>query len=468
MLEKFEYSISAVRNILESDAYTNWKEKGNFHWITTSSQEAKSNSLFVALEGNTDGHQYIEDALRKGAIRFIARKNNSFLLELSAQDREKGIYVEDTLLALGKLAAFHRDRFAPLVIGITGSSGKTTTKDILSNCLSPLGKDCVVTEKNYNNEIGVPFTLFRISENTRVVVCEMGMNHAGEIHRLSQMARPRLSFITNIGSAHIEFLGSRKNIAKAKLEILDGMDSGPLFYPAAGDFRSFVLSSSAKARIPCMLFDPKNSGSGLKLVSTESWGFRLRYKEEILNWNVPGMAILGNLFGCVEVLERIGVPKEWISDGIRKFQSTQGRLQLQKGVYSVIDDSYNANRESMIAGLDAAEQISEGKGFYAILGDMKEVGKFSDSFHKEIGKIAALHHNVKGIFTVGQDSEKIMRAFQKYSDNQKPAKHFHGVEDESLWHTIQEAIPTGCIIFVKASRSIGLDKIVSRLNDLRP
>lgn len=158
--------------------------------------------------------------------------------------------MRDTLVALGKLAAFHRSRFNPIVIAVTGSSGKTTTKELLGNCLKNLGEEAlVVTEKNYNNEIGLPFTLFRISDQTRIAVCELGMNHKGEISRLTEIAKPNYAIVTTIGTAHIEFLGSQKNIAKAKAEVAEGLSKdGILFYPSTGEYSKILKKENPQIR----------------------------------------------------------------------------------------------------------------------------------------------------------------------------------------------------------------------------
>lgn len=231
MKSNFYYDPETIRRVLGSTSGTWYHNEPLITTITTSSTEAEKNSLFVPLLGNRDGHEFIRDAISKGATYFLVEEHHPIYKDLNIEEKSRAIPVKNTLTALGKLAAFHRSRFNPIVIAITGSSGKTTTKEFLGNCLKNLEESAlVVTEKNYNNEIGLPFTLFKISNQTRVVVCELGMNHKGEISRLGQIAKPDYAIITTIGTAHIEFLGSQKNIAKAKGEITEGLKKEEYYF----------------------------------------------------------------------------------------------------------------------------------------------------------------------------------------------------------------------------------------------
>lgn len=248
MKSNFYYDPETIRRVLGSTSETWYHKEPLITTITTSSTEAEENSLFVPLLGNRDGHEFIRDAISKGATYFLVEENHPIYKNLNLEEKSKAIPVKNTLTALGKLASFHRSRFDPIVIAVTGSSGKTTTKELLGNCLKNLEESAlVVTEKNYNNEIGLPFTLFKISDQTRVVVCELGMNHKGEISRLSQIAKPDYAIITTIGTAHIEFLESQKNIAKAKGEIVEGLKKGgKLFYPNTGEYSKILKNKTRK------------------------------------------------------------------------------------------------------------------------------------------------------------------------------------------------------------------------------
>ncbi|AOP34940.1 UDP-N-acetylmuramoylalanyl-D-glutamyl-2, 6-diaminopimelate--D-alanyl-D-alanine ligase [Leptospira tipperaryensis] len=464
MKADFFYDPETIRRVLGSPIDTWFKKESQITSITTASNEAEAGSLFVPLRGNRDGHEFIRDALSRGTSYFLIEENHPLRASLSPEEEQKAIFVSDTLLALGGLAAFHRARFRPIIIAVTGSSGKTTTKELLGNCLRNLEESAlVVTEKNYNNEIGLPFTLFRITDQTRIVVCEMGMNHKGEISRLSAIAKPDFAIITTIGTAHIEFLGSQKNIAKAKAEIVEGFSNGgKLFFPSNGEYSKILKKKLRKFGGKLILTEPERT---FRILDKKPLGFSLEYKGKIIDWNLPGEKLLGNLALSVACLETIGAPEDWILDGISSFRSGNKRLDLQNGKYSVINDTYNANYESMISSLEVADQLANGKDFYAVLGDMKELGKHSFTFHKKLGKRCAEFKNLKGLFTFGQDAKWIQEEFLKRSDSSKFSYHFPGTTEglKELLDIFLEKVPESSVVLAKASRGIQLERFVEAL-----
>ncbi|EPG76450.1 UDP-N-acetylmuramoyl-tripeptide--D-alanyl-D-alanine ligase [Leptospira fainei serovar Hurstbridge str. BUT 6] len=466
MRSDFKYDPETVRRVLSSPSKFSFAQESEILSVTTSSGMCEAGSLFVPLRGNRDGHDFIPDALSKGAIHFLCEYEHTILEKLSEADKEKAIFVKDTLIGLGKLAAFHRSRFKPIVIAVTGSSGKTTTKEILGSCLAPLEESLVVTEKNYNNEIGVPFTLFQIGPKTRYVICEMGMNTKDEISRLSSMAKPQLAIITTIGTAHIEFFSSRKGIAKAKAEVMDGMPkSGIVFYPATGEYKRILSKKARKAGVKLKFV---SLTSRIKILETLREGFRLEISDTILNWNLPGSKLLENLSLCIATLEEIGTPVDWIIQGIRNFRTKDKRLDLQEGTYRILNDTYNANRESMLSSLEACSQLSGVDGFYAILGDMKEVGSYSSKFHTEIGKFAASLSNCKGIFTFGSGSISTFKGFRSKAAPSRTAFSFSGDEEglHSLLESVRKNVPEGSYILAKASRGMKLERVAEALNSV--
>ncbi|PJZ40022.1 UDP-N-acetylmuramoylalanyl-D-glutamyl-2, 6-diaminopimelate--D-alanyl-D-alanine ligase [Leptospira kmetyi] len=464
MKATFSYDPETIRKTLGSASATWFQKEASITNITTASTEAEAGSLFVPLRGNRDGHEFIQDALSRGASYFLVEENHPIFKELDEEKKKKAIPVRDTLVALGKLAAFHRSRFNPIVIAVTGSSGKTTTKELLGNCLKNLGEEAlVVTEKNYNNEIGLPFTLFRISDQTRIAVCELGMNHKGEISRLTEIAKPNYAIVTTIGTAHIEFLGSQKNIAKAKAEVAEGLSKdGILFYPSTGEYSKILKKKTRKYGAKFVLVKPEQKFSILRKNPS---GFSLRYENEEIEWNLPGDKLLGNLAVAVACLETIGTPKEWIREGIASFKSGNKRLDLQRGKFSVINDTYNANYESMLSSLEVADQLADGKEFYAVLGDMKELGKHSSEFHKKLGKHCAGFQNLKGLFTFGTDSRWIGEEFVKRTSSSRVSKHFENTEEglKQLVQSFLNSVPEGSVVLAKASRGIQLERFVDSL-----
>ncbi|MCB1189141.1 MAG: UDP-N-acetylmuramoyl-tripeptide--D-alanyl-D-alanine ligase [Leptospiraceae bacterium] len=465
MIEQFHYRIDLLRKLLKSNTLPNWGNSDCTDFITTSSMEVQSNSLFVPLVGNRDGHDFIQDALNKDAIAFLCQKNHPILKKLTPDQLAKAIVVDDTLSALGKLAWFHRSRFIPFTIAITGSSGKTTAKEILTSAFGFLdSEEVVATEKNYNNEIGLPFTLFRVNQKTKILICEMGMNHLGEISRLSSIAKPDVSLITNIGPAHIEHLKSLKNIAKAKAEILDGMSGGSsLFFPDSILFKKLLIKKCKKQKVK---FFPYKIGDDLKILNTHPHGYELQISDEKIDWRIPGSKILETLSGVVSILRHLSVSFSGIVQRFENFQSKNGRLVVQKLFYQLIDDTYNANPDSMVSSLDVANQIGKGS-FYAILGDMKELGKHSTKYHKEIGKYCA-SLKLKGLITYGSYSECIGKTYLK-SFKSGFHKHFLQKDEEhiSLVEMAKKQIPQNSTILIKGSRSMKMEGIVKLLEELK-
>ncbi|MBM9576376.1 UDP-N-acetylmuramoyl-tripeptide--D-alanyl-D-alanine ligase [Leptospira sp. 201903070] len=463
MKADFFYDPETIRKVLGSPGNTWFQKDSQITNITTASNEAEPGSLFIPLRGNRDGHEFIRDALSRGASYFLIEVNHPLRNSFSQKEEQKAIPVSDTLLALGNLAAFHRSRFRPILIAVTGSSGKTTTKELLGNCLKEMNDALVVTEKNFNNEIGLPFTLFRINDKTRVVVCEMGMNHRGEISRLSKIAKPDLAIITTIGTAHIEFLGNQKNIAKAKAEVIEGFSNGgKLFFPNSREHSKILKKKLRKYGGHLILTEPEKT---FKVIEKKPSGFTLEYKGKQIAWNLPGDKLLGNLALSVACLETIGTPKEWILEGISGFRSGNKRLDLQIGKYSIINDTYNANYESMISSIEVADQLADGKKFYAVLGDMKELGKHSLTFHKKLGKRCAEFKNLKGLLTFGQDSKWIQEEFHRLTNSSRFSFHFPGTEEglRTLLTVFLENVPESSVVLVKASRGIQLERFVEGL-----
>ncbi|MCZ8342946.1 MAG: UDP-N-acetylmuramoyl-tripeptide--D-alanyl-D-alanine ligase [Leptospira sp.] len=454
MIAPFSYSLSTILAVLNRVYNFSLYVDTAFTSITTSSKESKKGSLFVPLVWDRDGHLYIKDALDRGASGFLCKKDHPILKELSIEEQNKAILVRDTLHALGTLANFHRNRFATYVVAITGSSGKTTTKDLLGSVFSYLPKkQVVVTEKNYNNEIGVPFTLFRITKDTRIAVVEMGMNHRGEIERLSKVANPNATLITNIGSAHIENLKSPKEIANEKLDITKGMvGDRTLFVPDDLNFLNLAKTRAKKEKWKLVTWRQSKSSS-LKIVKTNPGGFVLSLYGKDVTWNLPGTKLLSNVRGVIACAEFLNIPKDAIVNAIQKYKSPDKRLNIKKSKYTIIDDSYNANPESMASSIEAAAQMAGKKNLVWVLGDMKELGSFSKHYHREIGKLISRFPN-GNLYTYGKDSKEISKVVSG-------GEHF--TDREKLIEHIRTNVSKGSVILIKGSRSMKMEEIAESL-----
>lgn len=460
MIEKFEYSIQTVENILNEKI--GYSREGSFSSITNSSVDAVNGSLFIPLIGKRDGHEFIQSALQNGATGFIYQKKNQYFEKLSDEEKSLGIEVKDTLVALGSLAQFHRSRFKPFIICITGSSGKTTTKEILGRCVEYLGiENIVVTEKNYNNEIGLPFTLFRINQKTRVCVLELGMNHRYEISRMVRMAVPEAVFITNVGPCHIENLGSIKEIAKAKSEIIEGNENIKVFLPEDILYKNIFYEKAKKYKNKVVEFSLKNN-EYLKVISSSTRGFELEIFGEKVDWKLPVPKVLENLVGILEFLNCYSFEKTGIVRGLNNFQASMNRNEIIDRGILIIDDTYNANPDSMKSSIESLLQISGAKKAIAILGDMKELGEYSKRFHKEVGFYASIK-NLHCLISFGKDAYYISNEYKKETDG----KVFHFSDDsnslEELIKVVLNEAEDGDVVLVKGSRSMKMERIVESL-----
>jgi UDP-N-acetylmuramoyl-tripeptide--D-alanyl-D-alanine ligase len=461
MFEVFNYNLFTIRSLFGD---LRLSENSKLSSITTSSVDVKPGSLFVPLRGNRDGHDFIPDALARNASAFLCEKNHPILKELNFEEIQKAIIVDNTLYALGKIGNFHRSKFQPIIIGITGSSGKTTTKELMGLIAEQIGKaQVVITEKNYNNEIGVPFTLLRINEKTKLVVCEMGMNHKSEISRLTAIARPTHSIITNVGPCHIENLGSIENIARAKAEIIEGMPVGSkVFIPRDILFKKIFQEKTKQFKVNIEFFSLKNNPD-IQIDKMLPEGFSLTVFGEKLMWNSPGEKILENFSSVVAVARELNFSRDQIRKGLSSYKAKDKRFVVEKGYYKVINDTYNANPDSMKSSLSSLIQISSANQCYAILGDMKELGKFSKVYHSELGEFCQ-KISLSGLISFGKDADWIGKKFSS-AKNKRLYKHFIDSEEsmKELISFVKSQIPKGSFILVKGSRSMKMERIVEGL-----
>lgn len=461
MFALFDYDLFTVSAVLGAHPHPHLLPKLRFTSITTSSLEAKPGSLFVPLKDKRDGHDFITDALRRGAVAFLARKNHPVLHKLQSAEKERAIIVRDPITALGALAAFHRKRFTPLVIGVTGSNGKTTTKEMLVQIFRHvLGQAALGTEKNYNNHIGVPFTLLEIRRATRMAIIEMGMNHAGEISYLSRLALPHHALISSIGHAHIEFLGSRQNIARAKAEILDGMPQGGFLYVPDDVAEASILSQKARSAKAVLRRVAAEKNPVFKIVAADARGYALRFGKQEVHFAHANAAWLSNLALAAVAAHDAGLAPEDIGAAVRKFRPPTGRMQTHRGYFTIIDDGYNANPDSAVASIKAALQLAEGKPVVCVFGDFKELGRFSKSLHSWTGSEAA-RLGVQAFYGVGSDMRHAVFAYQKNAP-QRRCFHFSREQITPLIVELQNE-KRGTVILVKGSRSMQMEEIVAAL-----
>lgn len=420
------------------------------------------NTLFVPMIGtNTDGHVYVDKAIEQGAtITFWSRKDLP-----APEDRIAVIYVEDTLKAMQELAQYYRQVINPIVIGITGSNGKTTTKDMTAQVL--IAKYQVhKTQGNYNNEIGLPYTLLKMTETTEVVVLEMGMSGFGEIDLLSQLAQPDHVAITLIGESHLEFLGSRAGIAQAKLEILSGLkDGGTFLYPGSEPLILQEMPALDKNIVMKSFgFEDSFDVFAYDLIEEQSSTyFRTNLDDKVLcTIPVIGAYNVSNALIALSMADILGVPVEQAIFQLSQFQLTKHRVEWMKALNGaqVLNDAYNASPTSMKAILNtlARLQTQESGRKVAVLGDIRELGKASAQYHRGLAEFLD-PEMIQEVYLFGTEMEHLYHELQnKY----KSDKLFHVREShQQLITLLKSQSQPDDIILVKSSLGVDLLKVVS-------
>ena len=441
---------------------------GEITSVCIDSRQATPGSLFFALKGeNSDGHAYIAQALRAGAVAVVEHS-----IEGVKEGEGAQIVVPATLRALGDLSRHYRRQFAIPIIGITGSVGKTSTKEMIAAVLRTT-YNTLANEKNYNNEIGVPLTLFNLNKTHEVAVVEMGMRGLGQIDYLAEIAEPTIGVITNIGSAHIELLGSHENIAKAKAELFARLPAdGIAIVP-----RNLAYSQIVKAAIPpgCRIIQTGGTirDSEVRLMrdtivvnARGEAGFRVRVGKEkkslAIQMQAVGFHAVWNALLALAVGYALDVPSELAALALSNWQGAEGRMMVRHAPHgiTVLDDCYNSSPDSVYSALNTLEQMSENR--VAVLGDMRELGEYALQAHRDVGASVA-YHKIRLLITVGNMAAWIADDVDK---RQKRAPDFQSVRfsgtQEAAAH-IKEWLKPGDTVLVKGSRAMGMEVIVEAL-----
>ena len=421
-----------------------------FDGVSTDTRTLREGELFVALAGpNFDGGDYVSQAKEKGAAAAV--------VAMQVEGDLAQITVSDTKLALGQLgAAWRRDKSA-VVIGITGSNGKTTLKELTAACLSQAAPT-IATEGNLNNDIGMPLMLTRIDETHRYAVLEMGANHVGEIDYLTSLAEPDVVVITNAAAAHLEGFGNIEGVAKAKSEILRGKSRpGIAILNADDDYFDYwsamvadtdVIGFGVHAQTDVRASDIVADGGGSN--------FQLHlYDTRIdVRLSLPGQHNIRNACAAAAIAVALGVAPEQIRSGLESVKPVAGRLQPKRGLYgaTLFDDSYNANPLSVIA---AAEFLAglEGKS-WLVLGDMGELGENTARLHQEVGA-AVKKAGVNQLFATGELSRNVTDTFGDH------ASWFDSID--TLIDALRVSITSDVNVLVKGSRFMRMERVVAAL-----
>ena len=430
--------------------------------VVVDSRKAGENFIFVATKGErVDGHRFIPDVFAKGALGVVCEKEPESL-------PGPCIVVEDSFEALKQIGEFYRQQLPVKVVGITGSVGKTSTKEFVAAVLSMKYK-VHKTLGNYNNEVGVPLTVLSMPEDTEVAVLEMGINHFGEMHNLSRIARPDICIMTNIGQCHLEFLGSREGILKAKSEMFDFMkEDGSVCINGDDDMLASIKEVKGKKPVTFGLSEQ------CRVYATDIKGKGLFGSEAMIHGNgesfavqipLPGEHMVYNALAAAAAGQLLGMTPEEIRDGIAAVESVSGRSHIVKLPDKVlIDDCYNANPVSMEAAIDLLLQ-ADGRRV-AVMGDMFELGEQEKEMHARVGKYAA-EKGVECIICAGKLARCIYEGAREAAGERKdgPAAEIFYFEDrESLLEGINQILKPGDTILIKASHGMGFEKVVEQLS----
>lgn len=405
--------------------------------------------IYVGIKGDTfNGNLFYKEAFDKGASVCILDNDT----KIDSEYKNKTIIlVDNTVSCLQKIAKHKRELYNIPVVAVTGSVGKTSVKDIICSVLSSKYKVCS-TKGNLNNHIGVPMTILELNDE-EVLVVEMGMNHAGELHLLSNIAKPTIAVITNIGTAHIGNLGSRENILKAKLEILDGMTDGTLIINNDND----LLRNVEYDNLITIGIDHDSDYIAYEITEKAFYsGFYVN--GEYVDINIGSKAFIYNALFAFAVGVKLGMTLDEISDSLREFKLTPHRLELIKtNRIDIIDDTYNASLDSVKNALELLNKVDGRKIF--IFGDILELDEFGKNIHKEIGNIV-INNNIDVLITVGNLSKY---TYEIVNDSGSEAFYFEN--NNELLENINEIIKDEDTILIKGSHGMKLINIVEYLKD---
>lgn len=424
----------------------------SFSGVSTNSKTVEPGNLFVALRGERfDAHEFLAEVVTQGAAAVVVEQVPT-AIDIPA------LVVQDTRHALGQIAQHWRKQFSLPVIGVTGSNGKTTVKEMIASILSTAFGTAgyLATRGNLNNEIGVPLTLLRLQAQHHAAVIEMGMNHPGEIARLAQIAMPNVGLVNNAQREHQEFMASVAAVAAENGAVIDGLDeTGCAVFPADDEFTPLWTALAGARRLLSFALDrqaavtahwtPIDFGSRVVLdAGGEQISFVLA---------AAGQHNVRNALAACAATLAIGIDLPTIARGLSEFTPVAGRLQKKQATNGVmvIDDTYNANPDSVRAAIDVLATAPAPRTL--VLGDMGEVGSAGVAFHEEIGAYARTRQ-IDQLFTLGELARHASRAFGR------PARHFENME------TLNEevaSVPPGASVLVKGSRFMQMERVVQRL-----
>jgi UDP-N-acetylmuramoyl-tripeptide--D-alanyl-D-alanine ligase len=429
-----------------------------FRGVSTDSRNVRKGELFIALRGEKfDGSKFADTAFEEGALcAIVDRSAGSKLLK-----EKPVIVVKNTTAALAKLANIHRRKFSIPVIAVAGSNGKTTTKEMIATVLATK-YNVLSTQGNLNNHIGVPQTLFRLTKNHEIAVIEIGTNHPGELSFLCEILEPTHGIITNIGREHMEFFKTLAGVAKAEGELFTALSRSGLGYINADDKHIFALAKKPALRI---LYGTAHADVKGKLLRMDASGcpeFSVKVRNQtpfIVRLSVPGKHAMANALAASTVGTSFGVPAVNIQRSLKKFRAVGKRMEVTNvGGITILNDTYNANPDSVISALETLRLMDCRGRKIIILGDMLELGRVSKKEHRQIGKKIE-RMGFKYLLTFGVMAKYI------YQGANLMSKH-HYKQKKKLLAEVKEFVKRGDAVLVKGSRGMKMEEVVYELQQL--
>ena len=422
-------------------------------FATTDSREAKDGAMFIGIKGDrVDGNDFATDFLKNGGSCAVVEKN------IEVPEDKCAILVEDTKKAIRDIAEFYRTTLDIDVVAVTGSVGKTSTKDMLYSVMSK-GFSTFATKGNFNNEIGVPLTVFQLDATYKKAIVEMGMSNAGEISRLTKIAKPQVAVITNIGTAHIGNLGSRENILKAKLEVLECLDGIAILN---GD-DEYLWGAKENIAHETIYYSIDNADSDYVaydvVCDDKGSAFKLKINSVEYEFSVPvvGKHHVYNAMAAIICGLHFGMNIEDVIAGVGTYETTGMRQkEIQIGKVKLIEDCYNASSDSMLSSLNVLKSVSSGKRSVAVLGDMLEQGDFAEENHRLVGGYVALT-GADVLVCIGKDATYIADEARK--NNVKYIYEFATNKEASDF--LCNFVKDDDVVLVKASRGMAREEVSS-------
>lgn len=427
-----------------------------FEEVFIDSRKHVKNGLFIPIIGERfDAHDFLLGAIEKGATATLWYGNKPLPKELDPQFPV--FYVNDTLKALERLAKIYLEKVSPFVIGVTGSNGKTTTKDILESVLATKFKTHK-TAGNYNNHIGLPLTILAMPEECEVAILEMGMSNFGEISFLSRLAQPDIAIITNIGESHIEQLGSREGIAKAKLEVIDGLktngvlivDGDEPLLRVSNDLNLLKCGYEHHNDFQIIALEQKVGKTNFSLNESGNYALSLLGKHNVKNSTY-----------AIAVGKYLGLSEHTIQVGLKNCTLTGMRMEKKLGMHgsTIINDAYNASPTSMKAAIETIKELADFKTRILVLGDMYELGQDEKELHRSVAEIITVP--ITHLITVGEKGSWISEVLLEKNNDKIEVSSYKTKREVVL--NLKKLLNDGSVVLIKASRGVKLETIATDL-----